>query len=322
MPNRKTQGMRFVRQEAALGKKAAGRQGEQPCRMRSKGDETVKFTITGSGGCVSLPKPTCQCPVCRQAREKGHPYARHGCSLYLHDAALLIDTPEDIGQALNAAGIEAVDAIAYSHWDPDHTMGMRVMEQLRMDWLALSVDDFHPTPIRVLALDGVMRDINAIASRFGPYLSYYESQGLIRRETVEAPVALGDITLTFVPVDDTHRVTVFLFEQGGRRLVYAPCDVKPFPRRTLFEGAELLVIGNTMVGPTLKNGFALAEDNPLRKELFVMEEIMELKASLGIDQVIITHLEEDWGKSYDDYLALQAQYPGVRFAHDGLCIAL
>lgn len=282
----------------------------------------MKFTVTGSGGCVSLPRPTCQCAVCRQAREKGLPYARHGCSLYLHDAALLVDTPEDISQALNAAGIGAVEAIAYSHWDPDHTMGMRVIEQLRMDWLALSVDTFAPSPIRVLALDGVMRDINAIANRFGPYLAYYESKGLIRRETVDGPVALGDITLTFVPVDDTHRVTVFLFEQGGRRLVYAPCDVKPFPRRTLFEGADVLVVGNTLVGPTLKDGFAPAEGNPLLRELFTMEEIMELKASLGIERVIMTHLEEDWGKSYDDYLALEVEYPGVRFAFDGMEIDL
>ncbi len=36
--------------------------------------------------------------------------------------------------------------------------------------------------------------------------------------------------------------------------------------------------------------------------------------------LLITHLEEDWGKSYEDYLELQKQYEGIEFAYDGLKI--
>ena len=93
----------------------------------------LRFTFIGSGGCVSLPKPLCQCRVCVEAREKGGRYKRHSCSLYLDVASLLIDTPEDIVHALNAADIRSVDRILYSHRDPDHTMGMRVIEQLRLE---------------------------------------------------------------------------------------------------------------------------------------------------------------------------------------------
>jgi phosphoribosyl 1,2-cyclic phosphate phosphodiesterase len=82
----------------------------------------MKFIITGSGGCVYTPKPLCQCPVCVEARVKGYPYARCGCSLYLEDIAMLIDTPEDISTALNNADIREVTSILYSHWDPDHTI--------------------------------------------------------------------------------------------------------------------------------------------------------------------------------------------------------
>lgn len=38
----------------------------------------MKFTIVGSGGCVDLPKPLCNCRVCTQAREKGIAYAYDG----------------------------------------------------------------------------------------------------------------------------------------------------------------------------------------------------------------------------------------------------
>ncbi len=32
----------------------------------------MKFIIVGSGGCVSLPKPLCNCEVCKEARVKGN----------------------------------------------------------------------------------------------------------------------------------------------------------------------------------------------------------------------------------------------------------
>jgi len=96
----------------------------------------MKIKIIGSGGCVSIPRPLCQCRICKEARIKGVPYARCGCSLYLEDLNLLIDTPEDINAALNHADVKAIDTILFSHADPDHTMGIRVIEQLKMDWLA------------------------------------------------------------------------------------------------------------------------------------------------------------------------------------------
>jgi len=37
-----------------------------------------------------------------------------------------------------------------------------------------------------------------------------------------------------------------------------------------------------------------------------------------LKKVIITHLEEDWGKAYDDYLELENQYNEIIFAYDGM----
>ena len=49
---------------------------------------------------------------------------------------------------------------------------------------------------------------------------------------------------------------------------------------------------------------------------------MKRKEKYNIQRVIITHLEEDWGKSYDDYLDIQKQYSGIEFAFDGMEIIL
>jgi phosphoribosyl 1,2-cyclic phosphate phosphodiesterase len=70
----------------------------------------------------------------------------------------------------------------------------------------------------------------------------------------------------------------------------------------------------------LKDGFKLKEDNPLNEELFSIKEIESLKNKYSIGKVVITHIEEDWGKSYDDYIQLQKKYDNIIFAFDGLVI--
>ncbi len=105
-------------------------------------------------------------------------------------------------------------------------------------------------------------------------------------------------------------------------MIYAPCDVKPFPHSELSEQADLLVVGNTIVGEELKDGYVLSQDSFLRDDLFSMDEIVQLKTKYNIANVIATHLEEDWGKPYDDYKALESEYENIRFAYDGMIIEL
>lgn len=281
----------------------------------------MNFTILGSGGCVCLPKPLCQCRVCAEARDKGYPYARCGCSLYFEEGATVVDTPEDIAHALNNADIRRVDSILYTHWDPDHTLGMRIAEQLRLEWLDYYEGKRPEKPICVYASSGVMEDLNGIRSKYGPLLGYYEQMGLMRRAVSDVPFVLGGAEVTPIPVGKGKAVSVFVFRSGGRTLVYAPCDCKPFPDSPLFHGADVLVIGNTFVGDTLKDGRSIGQSHPLREELHSMEDVLDVKSRYGFGRVVVTHIEEDWGKSYDDYLALEGEY-GVSFAYDGMRITV
>ncbi len=76
------------------------------------------------------------------------------------------------------------------------------------------------------------------------------------------------------------------------------------------------------MGDVLKGGFVLKNDNPLKEELFTLEEVDGIRKQYGIGNVIITHLEEDWGKSYDDYRALEKEWDSIRFAHDGMKVQI
>lgn len=277
----------------------------------------MKFEIIGSGGCVSLPKPLCNCQVCVEAREKGRPYSRNGPSLYLHDIHALIDTPEDIVQGLNQSTVKTVDYVLYSHMDPDHTLGFRVFEQLKLNWFDVFEGRECSEPISVIALPHVAKDLQEIQTKYGSYLDYYEYvRKLIQREETTKKT-IENVSLEMVPCG---QATVFVFTRGEKKAIYAPCDVKPFPENELFMDADLMIIGNTFVGDTLKGGYQLTADNPLRDELFSMDEICELKATYNIKAVVVTHLEEDWGKSYDDYKALEASYDNIRFAYDGMIL--
>jgi len=282
----------------------------------------MKFIVIGSGGCVCTPKPLCQCHVCVQARTKNYPYARCGCSLYLEDISLLVDTPEDIAVALNNADIKSVDSIMYSHWDPDHTLGMRIMEQLRLEWLDFYENIKPNNPIIVYANTETMDDLNGIRSKYGSLLAYYEHMSLIKRQTVDDSVVIRNIKITLVPVPKNKAVSTFVFESNGKKLIYAPCDCVPFPNDEIIQGADILVIGNTFIGDVMKNNKVITPEHPLRKELHSFEDVLKIKEQLGIKRLIITHIEEDWGKTYDDYIALEKKHQNVQFAYDGMTIII
>lgn len=273
--------------------------------------------IIGSGGCVSTPKPCCSCSVCTEAREKGFPYARTGCSLFIEEGKVLIDTPEDINYALNNGNIDRVDYVLYSHMDPDHTMGMRLFEQLKMDWLKSSIGIKCKDPVKVISLKAVLEDLKMQGTKYGSALEYYASCGLITLHT-DNNLKVDNVCIEIIPANEDESVAIFIISENDKKVIYAPCDVKPFPENDKFQYADTLIIGNTIIGDILKNGFVLEQSNPLRDELFVMDEIVALKEKYHIKKVIITHIEEDWGKSYDDYLELQNEYDEIYFAYDGM----
>jgi len=90
-------------------------------------------------------------------------------------------------------------------------------------------------------------------------------------------------------------VSIFLFESNGRKVIYAPCDCKPFPQDYSMLNADLLIIGYTFVGSTMKDNRFIGRDYPLRQELLSIEDVLTLKNDLSVPEVIITHIEEDWG---------------------------
>jgi len=285
----------------------------------------MKLTILGSGGATTIPRPGCSCKICAEARVMGTPYTRTSAAMYIPEIRALFDTPQEIDFQLNREGISDIDYIFYSHWHPDHTLGMRIVEKMYKFWLGMFVRGDKPAKnVKICALAKVMDDLK---SKYGSFLEFYKKLGLIEMIELKdrSPFEIRGYRITPFKVTGIYVVsTAFLIHCGKKKVVYAPCDVKPFPKDIQLKDSDLLILGEVFPEGPLKEGITIPEDSELRKELFSMEEALELTRSLGAKTIVITHIEEEWGKSYGDYKTIEKEYQkdNVYFAYDGMEIHL
>lgn len=277
----------------------------------------MELTILGSGGCMVIPKPCCQCRVCREARLKGVPYERTGPAAFIHDENLLIDTPAEIAIQLNRCKVQQVNYLIFSHLDPDHVEGFRIVEQIALDFRSWKA--YLEKKVRLIVPEYLYDRLKKIQSAYGPLIDYYEDQGFVETKSFKSGIRIGDIDITAIGVDRGSQIAfIYVFEKQGVRMVYAPCDIKPFPEhRSEVADADLLVIQPGIFETGLKHGFVYPRHHISRTTLYTFEETMELSYRIGSKRVLFIHLEEYWNRSHDEYLRIAKDDPRIDFAHDG-----
>ena len=131
---------------------------------------------------------------------------------------------------------------------------------------------------------------------------------------------IGDVQITALPVDRGSQLAfIYVFEKSGCKVVYALCDIKPFPEdRDEVQHPDLLITQPGIFEEGLKHGFRYPAGHISRETLYTFEQTLELAARLEAKRVLFMHLEEYWNRSYDDYRALEAKNQGIRFAYDGM----
>jgi phosphoribosyl 1,2-cyclic phosphate phosphodiesterase len=278
----------------------------------------MKITVLGSGGCMVIPKPLCQCHVCSEARTKGVPYSRGGPSVFLHDINLLVDTPADIINLLNCSDIQNLQYLTFTHLDPDHVEGLRVIEQITLDFRTWRA--YPEKQITLLLPEKLVDSIRALQSHYGPIIDFFVQSGFVVIRSMNETMQLGGIEITTLPVERSDQTAyVLVFRQGSTKVVYAPCDLKPFPEhREDVQGPDVLIIQPGIFETGLRQSFHFPADHISRKTLYTFEQTLELAGRIGAKQTVFVHLEEYWNRSYDDYLEIQNRIEGITFAYDGL----
>jgi phosphoribosyl 1,2-cyclic phosphate phosphodiesterase len=280
----------------------------------------MRVEILGSAGALPTPRPGCSCHVCAGARDRGIPYARSGPSAFVHGPDVLLDTPEEIREQLDRSSVRRIVACFYSHWHPDHVMGRRIWETMYAD--------FRSWPRRTRGQTTVYlpEQVAADSRRYlalWEHLSFMAERGWI--EVVELQdgqtVELGGTAIRPFRVAEDY-VYAFLFEQDGRRLLVAPDELNGWDPPPHSRGVDLAVIpmGVCEFDPFTGERRIDAEHPILRLEATFVETL-GIVAKLEARRVVLSHIEEMDGLSYDDLSRLERELDGVvTFAYDGMLL--
>jgi phosphoribosyl 1,2-cyclic phosphate phosphodiesterase len=280
----------------------------------------MRVHVLGSGGNTPIPTPTCRCDVCEQAREEGIPYARGGNSLYLPDLAAIVDAPEFVFDALNREEVTDLDYILLTHWHPDHTNGLRVVQSRDMsahDGLLNAIAEDGPT---LLTTETVY---DRVCDSFGQ-VEHYERQGFLDVQFLgSGPVAVGEATVTAIPYaleDEELDATAFVIERAGTTVVIALDDARYLDESELPADIDLAVFECGLF-ETDPDGAELFTDSDwafLADEL-THEEVLSRIERVDPDRTLLTEIEHLTARSHDHFeqRERQQEYDDIEFAYDG-----
>ncbi len=256
----------------------------------------MRLIVLGSGTSFGVPQIGCPCPVCASADPRDR---RSRVAAVVEDAGgtrILIDTPPELRLQLIAAGVQAVDAVLYTHDHADHVHGI---DDLR----AVSVSRGR------LPIYGPPDMLRRLGEHF-PYIfdeSVPRDPATPRPALERLPLADGqEVNVAGIPVlplECEHgSVKVYGYRIGA--LAYLT-DVKAVPARVVerLRGVQLLVLSALF-------------DHPHPSHLSIPEAV-EVARAVGAPRTLLTHLTHRFA-----HADLAARLPaGVEPAYDGLVAA-
>ena len=258
----------------------------------------MKLTFLGTGTSFGVPKIGCHCAVCRSPDPRDKRTRVGAVVESSRGTRLLIDTPPELRLQLIAAGIDRVDAVAFTHQHADHTHGI---DDLR----AITVNRDAPLPIYGPAetLDDLRHKFRYIfdeAMRPLPGTSKPEGKAYVVESGKRFSIAEMDVLPVAVPHGN---VTVFAYRIGP--LAYVT-DAKSLPP----EAIEQLRGANTLVLNAL-----FRTEHPTHLSI---SEAVDTARELGADRTYLTHLTHD-----NFHADLEAELPrDIVPAFDGLTVRI
>jgi phosphoribosyl 1,2-cyclic phosphate phosphodiesterase len=255
----------------------------------------VKLIVLGCGTSTGVPRIGNDWGECDPNEPKNR---RTRVSIVVESAAgsrILVDTSTDLRAQLLAAGIEAVDAVVWTHDHADHCHG---------------IDDLRPMRFgRSAPLPGYAstQTVRRLKQRFSyVFAGKYGYPTIVRLETLErvkivAGFAVASCEMPHGPVTSTG----FRFEVDGKSVGYAT-DFSELSAEMieLFSGVDVLV-----------TDCLRREYHPTHASLELAVEFAE-RSNAGV--TVLTHLDKTM-----DYATVSAETPdNVLVGYDGMEIDL
>jgi phosphoribosyl 1,2-cyclic phosphate phosphodiesterase len=255
----------------------------------------LRLQFLGTGAAQGIPAMGCECAHCSRARQEGGRLEKRRSSVlfFLPGYELLMDTPPDIRELLDAGGVQTISGVFLSHEHFDHVGGLEEFLYWQKDIDLFTEAQVYQRLIRV----NWAKQLPDIAFHFG-----------IRPGTT---IHFHDFSLT--PFGVPHKVPCcgFVLSDGQRRVVHAADSGPKLSNyaRCLLEGADMLI---------LSTPFFYSDEDETHMGV---DEAVALKDEVGAKQLILTHVNH-FNKPHDKLEAYVAQYEGVTVAYDGLVLDL
>jgi len=250
----------------------------------------MKLRILGSGTSSGVPRIGNDWGACDPNEPKNR---RTRVSVLVETATtrILVDTGPDLREQLLRAGVDAVDAVIWTHDHADHTHGI---DDLRQVYHAMR------RPVRGLARPTTAK---VLVERFG-----YAFEGMdgypatIALEMLPDALTIGDIAIrvTDQPHGSIHSAGL-RFEADGAAIGYATdFNVLTNDMRMLYQNLDVWVLDVLRRHPHPSHPY--------------LAQALPWIADLAPKRAALTHLDQSM-----DYATLAAELPpGVEPAYDGL----
>lgn len=278
----------------------------------------MKLNLIGTGGVSPIPKPGCNCNLCIKNRENLLSNYQIGPSMFVYDDNLLFDTPEEIRFGLNREKIEKVENIILTHWHPDHTQGIRIIEQLNYDEI---LNKPGGKPIKIYISEEQLKMFKKFGA--GNMLSFYESRKTCKVIYFEHNVPIKFENNIVIPyyIEKTKGY-YFLIEdiKTGKKVIYAPCEYCDLKVYDSIKDIDILIahflyFENKNIGSGVN--YSNSEDS--------FEKMLNDSKLMNAKKIIITHIEEAFRLGIEELNeAVKEHYKeyDIEFAKDGFKINL
>jgi phosphoribosyl 1,2-cyclic phosphate phosphodiesterase len=234
--------------------------------------------------------------------------------MFLPQIGLLFDTPEDVRQQLIREDIETVKHVILTHWHPDHTHGLRVLEQINWNFA-----ESAPFGEKINVYISSQQREWFTKYSFGGFLDFYEKRGMIKVIIIEdkKPIFIDNFKITPYLIEYTKGF-YFLLEKDGKKAIYVPCEYHHFIPDKAIKGIDLFIPHNLFwenkaISPRL--------NAPVDEDSF--EEMLKHADEFEAKKIVFTHIEESFQLDHATLNhKMKEYYPGhnIEAAYDGMLI--
>lgn len=257
--------------------------------MQGPGEE-IELLFLGTGTSAGIPMIGCHCPVCTSSDPRDR-RTRPSVLISLGSTRVLVDTSPELRLQCVSNGVDAIDAVVFTHAHADHIMGLddvRRFNALKGGPLDVWADDRTWAPLS-RCFGYAFQEPPPDPKVFRPHL--------IRR-AIHGPFSIGP--MRWHPIELLHGEMPVLGFRVGKLAYCTDVSRIPEPSFDLLHGLDVLVLD--------------ALQHKKHFTHFNLSEAMEAARRIGARQTWFTHIAH--GLAHEE--TNRSLPSDMQLAHDGL----